>query len=203
MPGKEKDLAAAHFYYLLKSDEEDLQKLWSALTGSSGRQASPGLAFPEEKDTGACRIVHRVQTGDACVCLIALPDLSVVEVGYPAAGGTLAEQWRQASEAIEAGRRRLLEEVGGVFGETTLLVAPEGTGPEEMIEAAGYATLILMARLNPDAGAAQPVLLLHFPEQSENGRDFYAVTAADVAAFIDCAFPGMDSQIKKLMRTAS
>ncbi|MHB1361353.1 MAG: hypothetical protein ACYCW5_01985 [Thermoleophilia bacterium] len=230
MPGTEGRLAAVHFYYLLKGDVEELHKLWSALTGSAPRPAAAEPGFLEEGNAGegygGCRVVHRVESGDAGVCLIDLPDLAVIEVSYPAGDGSPEEVWRAASGAIEAVRTRLLEQVSGVFGETTMLVAPAvaagneklnvgieqpaaaaATAAENMRAAAGYAGPVLSANLIPgtipDAAAAGPLLLAHFPGQSRGGRDYYAVAADDPAAFIDNVFPVMDSLIKKLVRTAS
>ncbi|MHB8858495.1 MAG: hypothetical protein ACYC6Z_03285 [Thermoleophilia bacterium] len=213
MPGTADRLAAVHFYYLLKSDDEELHKLWSALTGGAPRPAAPELEFLEEGNGeegsgGGCRIVHRVESGATGVCLMSLPDLSVIEVSYPAGEGALEEVWRQASAAIEADRARLSEQASGVFGETTVLVGPAlGATAEDMRAAAGYAGPVLSSNLTPgtipDAAAAGPLLLAHFPGHSRGGRDFYAVASDDPAVFIDNVFPLMDSLIKKLIRTAS
>ncbi|MCL4474117.1 MAG: hypothetical protein M1455_09310 [Actinobacteria bacterium] len=213
MPGTASRLAAVHFYYLLKSDDEELHKLWSALTGGAPRPAAPELEFLEEGNGeegsgGGCRIVHRVESGATGVCLMSLPDLSVIEVSYPAGEGALEEVWRQASAAIEADRARLSEQASGVFGETTVLVGPAlGAAAEDLRAASGYAGPVLSSNLTPgtipDAAAAGPLLLAHFPGHSRGGRDFYAVASDDPAAFIDNVFPLMDSLIKKLVRTAS
>ena len=195
------EFAAFHLYYLLKGDEEDLRQLWSALTGSEGLHPAVDLSLAEEPE-GFCRVINRVESEAAGVCLIALPDLSLIEVGYPAGGGDLATRWREARAAIEADRVRLTGQTRSVFGETTLLAAPAGTSPGEISEAAGLRGRPLAAGLNLDGAGPRTVLLLHFPEQPDS-RDYYAVAADDPAAFADRAFPGMDSLIKRLSRTAS
>lgn len=209
MPGEPRPLAAVHYFYLLKSDEEDLQRLWSALAGAgavdSGQSFSLGLtSSPLDGAGDRCRVVHRIDSpGAAGYRLCMLADMSVVEIHYPDWNDTLPDEWHRVMETIEADRDRLLSVVNGVLGETTVLVAAPDTQPESMIAAAISSGEILMTHLNPELGIGEQARLLCFPKESGKGRDYYALSAEDPGAFTTTVFPEFDSLVKKLSRTAT
>lgn len=214
MPEDSRPLAAVHYYYLLKSDDEDLRLLWRMLTGEENLESDslPASGIPElglDDELGGtgmrCRIVHRIDGEQGSLYLCLLSDISVIEVDYRHQGGVLEEEWRRVSETIETDRDRLLSGVNGVFGETTLLIAPADTGFEAIASAAddtgGNA---LQSHLSSGAaGSAAPALLVHFPDMSAASRDYYALAAADPVPFSTTILPGFDSLIKKLNRTSS
>lgn len=210
MPENARPQAAVHYYYLLKSDDEDLRRLWSALTGdenvgseSLAASSLPELGLNEPGETaGRCQIVHRIEGLHSSFCLCLLSDISVVEVDYWQQGGPLEDEWRRAAEAIETDRDRLLSGLNGVFGETTLLVAPADTDFDAIVKAA-VAGAALQTRLDPGATGAGPALLVHFPDMANDGRDYYALAADEPALFSATRLPEVDSLIKKLNRAAS
>ncbi|MHB9112246.1 MAG: hypothetical protein ACYC4D_06425 [Thermoleophilia bacterium] len=214
MPENTRPLAAVHYYYLLKSDDDDLRRLWRMLTGDENLESEslavsgiPELGLDDEPGgTGMrCRIVHRADGERDGLCLCLLSDISVIEVDYRSQGGALEEEWRRVSETIESDRDRLLSGVNGVFGETTLLIAPADTGLETITSAADdIGGNTLQSRLSSGAtGSAAPALLVHFPDMSAAGRDYYALAADDPVAFSATILPEFDSLIKKLNRTSS
>ena len=221
MPKEPRSLAAVHYYFLLKSEDEDLQRLWSELTASAGDESekipsldqalsseqelfSLDLGGHPEKTADRCRVVHRIESGKAGFSLCMLADMAVVEVEYWRAGDVLAEEWRRAAEVIEMDRDRLLSKVNGVFGETTILVAPAGATTDDMAQAAGFATgMVLTTSLDPAIGDGAPALLVHFPEQTEDRRDYYTIVASDPEPFVSTVLPGFDSLVKKLTHTAT
>lgn len=209
MPEELQPLAAVHYYYLLKNDDQDLQRLWSTLTtgaddlDSSQTFPSLGLISPAGETGDRCRIVHRAKRAGSLFCLCMLSDMSVIEVNYPRQESGLESDWRRVMEAVESDRDRLLSAVSGVFGETTVLVAPAGTSAETMVKAAGVAAeRALATRLNPEVAGEEQTLLVHFPDLTDDGRDYYAIAAVDPQTFSATIFPEMDSLIKKLGRTA-
>lgn len=209
MPVEFQPLAAVHYYYLLKSDDQDLQRLWSTLTAGAddldSSQAFPslGLISPAGETDNRCRIVHRARRAGSLFCLCMLSDMSVIEVSYPREDSGLESEWRRVLGAVESDRNRLLASVSDVFGETTVLVAPTGTSAETMAKATGIApTRSLATPLNPEVSREEEALLAHFPDLTDGGRDYYAIAAADPQDFSATIFPEMDSLIKKLRRTA-
>ncbi|MBI5869714.1 MAG: hypothetical protein HZB44_01970 [Actinobacteria bacterium] len=213
MPENSRPLAAVHYYYLLKSDDEDLRRLWRMLTGEEnlegdGLPASgiPELGLDEPAETGIrCRIVHHIDGEQSSFCLCLLSDISVIEVDYRRQDGTLDEEWRRVSDAIESDRDRLLSGLNGVFGETTLLIAPAGTSFEAIVSAADdTGGTALQSRLASRAkNMDTTALLVHFPDMSAAGRDYYAMVADDPVPFSSTVLPEFDSLIKKLKRTSS
>ncbi|MDO8736534.1 MAG: hypothetical protein Q7K29_05560 [Thermoleophilia bacterium] len=205
-------LAAVHYYYLLKSDEEDLRLLWNSLTGGANLQTGSPLAstLPElglsgpEKTSGRCQIIQKFDGPDGDFCLCQLSDMSVIEVTYWKHDEPLESEWLRVADAIEADRDRLLSGLNGVFGETTLLVAPANTGFEAMVDAAARVDgAALQTPLDPAATGAGPALLVHFPDLAADGRDYYALAADDPGPFSATMLPEVDSLIKKLGRSAS
>jgi len=205
-------LAAVHYYYLLKSDDEDLRLLWQALTGGAILDSSSppayglpelGLTGPETSDS-RCHIVQKIEGPDGSFCLCQLSDLSVVEVSYLRHDGSLEADWSRVSETIESDRDRHLSGLDGVFGETTLLIAPAGTSIDTIAEAGNSSDeAILQTSLDPAATGDRAAVLYHFPDLTSGNRDYYALTADDPAVFSATALPELDSLIKKLNRSAS
>src|SRR5665648_356262 len=123
MPENARPLAAVHYYYLLKDDDEDLRRLWKTLTGDPVRGneslTTPGLTelglnLPGEQNQ-RCKIVHHVDGPQGSVRLCKLPDISVVEIDYRQQEGPLDDMWRRTAEAIETDRDRLLSGLNGVL----------------------------------------------------------------------------------------
>ncbi|MEK6535917.1 MAG: hypothetical protein AABZ63_00315, partial [Actinomycetota bacterium] len=209
MPEEFQPLAAVHYYYLLKNDDQDLQRLWSTLTTGAddldAGQAFPslGLISPAGETGDYCRVIHRARRAGSLFCLCMLPDMSLIEVNYPRLESGMESEWQRVMEAVESDRDRLLSAVSGVFGETTVLAAPTGTSAETMLKAAGATTeRALATRLNPEAAGEEQAYLVHFPDLTDGGRDYYAIAAVDPQTFTATIFPEMDSLIKKLGRTA-
>jgi len=219
-------LAAVHYFYLLRSDQKDLNRLWSLLTAGAASvdSALPALNLAATLDESAprCQVLRRIEGGATSFRLSLLADLSLVEISYLGGGKGLAESWNQAMEAIETDRDRLLSQVSGVFGETTVLIALAGTGLEAIQAAAAPATTApvralasaitpaasganatLTTHIKPEIAGTEPALLVHFPRQSGGGRDYYAIAASDPSGFLAQVFPETDSLIKKLGRTAT
>ncbi|MHB8792735.1 MAG: hypothetical protein ACYC6O_05300 [Thermoleophilia bacterium] len=212
MPENSRPLAAVHYYYLLKSDDEDLRSLWRMLTGEESLESEsppafgiPELGLDERGETGVrCHIVHQVEGERGSFCLCLLSDISVVEVAYHLQGGVLEEEWRLASESIESDRDRLLSALNGVFGETTLLIAPADTGYDAVLSAAGKTGgTALQSHLASAADKAAPAMLVHFPDMSADGRDYYALAGGDPVLFSTTILPEFDSLIKKLNHASS
>jgi len=199
-------LAAVHYFYLLKEDADDLRRLWSALTVDAGNQGGPtaSLGIPSLTDESGerCQVVQRVDGDAAGFCLSMLADLAVIEVSYRGRDGELAEEWRSVIDIIESDRDRLLSGVAGVFGETTVLLAPAGAGLEEIMAGAGADPQQALATNVGHKGVEPHGQLVHFPEMSADGRDYYALASAEAETFTATVFPQMDSLIKKLGRTA-
>lgn len=203
-------LAAVHYFYVLKDDQEDMEKLWSRLAaGAAGRveqPALPDLTAAEEGPAGYCRIVHRVRGEDLDLCLVMLADLSVMQVLYHIAPeGTLEERWAQALRKIEEDRDKVL---GGmtIFGETTLLVF-EGDADEQfsatVAAVSGEASTILKSDIIPAvAGGGRP-LLLHLLDGYKPGMEPFALAAREPDTIVSTLFPQVDSIIKKLVRAAA
>jgi len=217
-------LAAVHYFYLLKEDAEDLHRLWAALTAGAGAEGGKdepggqagqgsadiqvgftnalGLASLTDESGERCQLVQRVEGAAAGFCLSMLADLAVIEVSYRSRGGGLAEEWRVVSDVIESDRDRLLSGVAGIFGETTVMLAPAGAGLDELLAAAGADPQQALTTRLGLKGATAHGLLVHFPEMSADGRDYYAIAAEGADTITAAAFPQMDSLIKKLGRTA-
>ncbi len=219
MPENSRPLTAVHYFYLLKSDEDDLTRLWSVLTGGAGDGAgtlpslrldagiekplpSLDLMSAHGEGGGRCQIVHRVDSEMTSFCLCMLPDIAAIEVNYARRSEELAPDWREAVEAIEADRDRLLSQVEGVFGETTVLLAPAGTEPAAIAAAAAVSSPMLTTGLKT-AIVGPAGKLFHFPEMSARGRDYYAVACEKPEALVATEFPGLDTVIKKLNRTSA
>lgn len=212
MPENARPLAAVHYYYLLKNDDEDLHRLWKTLAGDeeAGNESPAASKFPElgldvsGDKAGRCRIVYDIDGPLGSFRLCQLPDLSVVEVDYRHQGEPLADEWRRVAEVIEADRDRLLSGLNGVFGETTLLIAPAGNDYDAIVEAVDATRgTALQAHMNGGPGGTEPSLLVHFPDLTDDNRDHYALASNDPQPFTETLFPEVDSLIKKLNRTAS
>ncbi len=225
MPNGNPTLTVIHYYFLLKSDEEDLLQLWSALTGGASVEGSlapspdtnatssflaseeifPALdltAAPDEV-SGQCQLVQRVDIGETGFCLSMLPEMAVVEVAYRKQHEDMYAAWHEALETLERNRTQLFTEVSAVFGETTALIAPDGADVSDIAAAVGgQSDRILSTPLNPGVAGGEPAMLVHFPDMTKNNRDYYAVSGMDAESFAATGLPRLDSLIKKLSRTA-
>lgn len=207
MPEENHPLAAVHYFYLLKDDQEDLRKLWSFFTakvaGTPEQPALPGLAQTEGGPAGYCRVVQHFRGEDLDLCLVMLADLSALQVLYHRPNGqSLKERWTEALGQVERDRR-ILDEGISTFGETTLLVAPgeEDTDFVKAAAAVSGAATVLRSDIDPASGG-HPVLL-NLIGPGDRRRDFFAIAARDPDTVISTAFPQADSLIKKLSRTTA
>jgi hypothetical protein len=216
MPEDIRPLAAVHYYYLLKSDDEDLRRLWMALTGNANMDsgsplssALPQLGLSETATTDRrCHVVQTINTPEGSFCLCQLPDISVLEVTYGKREESIDGDWLRAAAAIDADRTRVLTGINSVFGETTLLIAPAVTSVEAIVDAippavANNDRAYLQTRLDPGAAGTGPAMLVNFPNLTAEGRDYYALASDNPSQFSTNMLPEMDSLIKKLNRYAA
>lgn len=201
-------LAVVHYFYLLKDDRDDLEKLWQGLSATaSGRpQLNPALGLGEAGpgDRGACRIIHRMQGENLDLCLMMMSDLSVVQILYrEPAMDDLSERWRRGLRRLQADRERIFADGISIFGETTLLASTTATGGFAAAAAAvTSAGTVLKSELSPAMGGDHAVLV-NLLDHGDRARDFYAMAAADPDTIITTLFPQTDSLIKKLSHTAA
>ncbi|MHB0866352.1 MAG: hypothetical protein ACYC6B_01170 [Thermoleophilia bacterium] len=208
MAAKSQPLAVIHYFYLLKEDREDLQKLWQGLAAGVGGRPQPapsmdlgetGLGSPD-----SCRIIDQLEGEDLDLRLLMMSDLSVVQVCYrePAADD-LSESWRGGLERLRADRESITADGITVFGETTLLVSITAAGGFAARAAAVVsAATLLQSDLKPAMGG-DPAVLVNLLDHDDRERDFYALATADPDTIITTLFPQTDALIKKLGRTTA
>lgn len=209
MPDKNRHISAIHYFYLLKDDLGDLQKVWSLLTSPTGsaheQPIAAGLGLAGEGSDGYCKIVHRVPGEDLDFCLMMLTDLYAVELIYhrQSAPG-LKQRWQKVLDLIEADRSRLLAGEVTIFGETTVMVTEEASRVEiaQAITGLMQAEQLITGTINPIlAGGTKPLLVNLI--SNDKGRDFYALSAPELQANFSEIFPQVDSLIKKLKRSSA
>ncbi|MFA6001266.1 MAG: hypothetical protein WC828_04035 [Thermoleophilia bacterium] len=199
---------AVHYYYLLKEDDKDQQKLWSLLTSEKKTPAEPvlslGLTQAGSEPASQCRIIQRAAGDDIDYCLLALPDLTAIEAIYKSTAVTGQEEaWRDVLARVDADRTRVQDAGIGVFGETTLLAAPVSSGPGPAATAKSIlGGRVVESDLDPETFGEKAVLA-HILEHDHRGRDYYALATEDIDLFLSGSFPQMDAQVKKLVRVAS
>lgn len=198
---------AVHYFYLLKEDGEDQQRLWTLLAGSPLKPAGPslslGLTQSVAETSSQCRIVHRSDGPSEDYCLILLPDLTLIEAIHKSSDGApLAQQWQEALQRIEENRSRVAAENINVIGETTFLLAPGSSSADLASEAAALIPgKMLLSSLSPETRTTGA--LAHVTGHGEPGRDYYFLAAIDCESCLATTFPQMDSLIKKLKRETS
>lgn len=205
MPESRASIAAVHYYYLLKDEEDALRQIWSGLALKTGDAAAPKAALDMAPSGGEpasrCTVVHRVEGTDLDLCLAMLPDLAVVEAIYRERGqGASHRLWPAALKRIETDRDKALAGGIPVFGETTLLVAP-GEPESELVPAAvaaAGARQALVSELRPELAGGGSPLLVNLPGPGGEARGYFALAAAEADEILSTAFPEADSAIKKL-----
>ncbi|MHB1390292.1 MAG: hypothetical protein ACYCXF_03525 [Thermoleophilia bacterium] len=201
-------LALVHYFYLLRDDQDDLQRLWQGLAAGTACQpvSSPSLDLGGGalESTDGCRTIDRMQGEGLDLRLLMMPDLSVVQACYrQPAGDDQEETWRQGLRRLQADRERFAADGITVFGETTLLVSDTAAGGFEARAAAVMsAGTILQSDLNPATGGDHP-LLLNLLDHGDPARELYALASTDPDTVINTLFPQTDALIKKLGRTAT
>lgn len=209
MPVEKQLLTAVHFFFLLKEDQKDMQKLWSRLSPqAAGKAELPALQQlddVQEDPSGYCHIVHRVRGEDLDLCLVMLADLSVLQVMYhlPASEPLIA-RWRQAMLTIEKDRLNLKEDVT-VFGETSVLIALDGAEAEflDAAESSGAAGGLKISEIDPAASGGGHPLLCKLASPDEHAQDLYALYATEPEALVTTNITQIDSLIKKLSKSSA
>ena len=156
-----RQIIAAHYFYLLKEDSDSLRKLWKQLTASTGPDgdstvpaALPALAADPTAHSERCVIMHSTSSGEIDFCLAMLPNLAVIEVLWLKGAGDHEQGWRDFLSFIDG--QRAQAQSGGItlFGETVLMVA----APDEEADYEHDACALIGDRLNPSDALALPGL---------------------------------------------
>ena len=210
MSRQDHPLAAVHYFYLLKEDQEDLAKMWSSLTSEMiGRPERPlplELAELQESPAGLCKILQRVRGEDLDLCLIMLTDLSVMQILYHGPSGvSLRERWTEVMRLVENDRERVASEGLTIFGETTLLVSSSEPEPgfSEIAARICAAGVTLKSKLDPEAAGGGHPILVNLLAHRDHSRDLFALAALDPEPIVSTMFPQVDSLIKKLTRSSA
>jgi FtsZ-binding cell division protein ZapB len=161
MTGEAPRISAAHYFYLLKEDEDSLGLLWSEAAGGEGKDVTPSLGLDDSLPTGdtlaeRCAILHRVDQGKQAFCLAMLANLAVVEVLFrsgEASGEGDGSSLEEFTNLVGDIRSRGLEKGVSFFGESTVLVMAGTEAPRlsELAVLAGGAGL-------PASGGFEPGL---------------------------------------------
>lgn len=136
MPRQNRQIIAAHYFYLLKEDSEGLRKLWSQLAssatlardaGAEGENSAIAALAPDSStESDRCSIMHCAGNGELDLCLAMLRNLALVEVvrleGPERNGGEIGS----FMDFIDGQRRQALAEGVSLFGESTMIVAGDG-----------------------------------------------------------------------------
>lgn len=142
MPGQDRRIIAAHYFYLLKEDNESLRKLWTQLTSAAKLAADTGaldepaavtsLAPDSSTESERCSIMHCAGNGEIDLCLAMLRNLSLIEAVRlmdPAKNG---EELSSFMGFVDDQRRQAMTAGVALFGESTMIVAADdGAGVEE------------------------------------------------------------------------
>ncbi len=224
---------AAHYFYLLKEDEESLGLLWSKVASDGDETSSQlGLTGPltmGEARADRCMVLHHTKGGANDYCLAMLPNLAAIEVIDRSDNGPSRQGWLRFLARVDDFRTLSLEKGVSLFGESTLLVIPGG-GDGHLIEEAAD---LVGSRVNasgmtglpiageaveplPDLGGAylasdlKPSLaggdgcrLFRFPAPEPSSVSYWALAAADPEAMVTNLFPELDSRLQELTRAAS
>ncbi|MEW6020095.1 MAG: hypothetical protein AB1760_18715 [Pseudomonadota bacterium] len=203
-------IAAVHYAYFLKQDEQALSTLWKEFTAEEGRASfTPpplDLGIAEDGVAGYCRMVQRIRGDDIDFCLVMLADLSVLQIVHHSPGGTgIEENWRQAGLQVAADRERFRAHPDiTLFGETTVYVFDGEDTPEFHEAAAALAGegRVLAGGVDPSLGGGGRPLLLKMVDHGDAARDLYALAAYQPEGILSTMLPKVDSLIKKLSRAA-
>ncbi len=227
---EKKRITAAHYFYLLKEEEDGLRRLWRLL-GAAERLDAAGavaglLADGSVSPSESCSLLHYLPGAPMDLCLAMLPNLAVVEMVQRADEGPVPQAWNAFLEVVISQREHIAGEGVSVFGETTLLVEPPGgeAPGKELLEVtaarvggqaaadpllggpgalvATSAGRVLSSDIDPElAGGGRPRLhRLSAPDPAP--WEFYALSAAEPESFVTGDFPELDSLLKELDRAA-
>ena len=198
---------AVHYFFLLKDDKGDQQKLWSLIAPESRVPAeaalSLGLTGQERGHPGQCRIIQEADGDGVSYCLLSLDDLAVIRAYYrEAADSQIVDRWQAIFKRIEEDRSRARGAGVEIFGETTLLLS--GGSPDGLTEIMGIlpGDRTLISDIGTGGGDGRSSLA-HKVGHGERGRDFYILATDDADGFLAGPFLQVDALLKKLGRIAS
>lgn len=229
--GDKNRIIAAHYFYLLRGEEEELKRLWSGLTAGAGNGSEPtftGIFSSGGKHVERCAVLHCSRGESVDFCLAMLPNLSLVEVVQRSGGEGDAGVWSAFMEQIEAYRSRARQDGISFFGESTLLVTDEAhadslrpsmtdlieaklkserslelAGDEFSIPVAAAEGRHLLSDLDPAVAGGSRPQLVKFAGPDAAAVEYFALAADDADEIVATLFPDLDSLLKELGRSTS
>jgi hypothetical protein len=228
-PGQNR-IIAAHYFYLLRGEDEELKRLWAGLAADAGIGSEPTFAgiFSSGEHVERCAVLHCAHGEAIDFCLAMLPNLSLVEVVQRSSERGDASAWSAFFDRVETYRSKARQDGIAFFGESTLLVTdeaeadslePEVTGlietrlkAELPLELAGDEFSVpvavsegkqLVSDLDPAVAGGTRPQLVKFPGPDSAAVEYYVLAAQDPGETVANLFPDLDSLLKELNRSTS